>query len=112
MSDPFLVPIVVAITITSLVLVAGLFTLMRPFLTAGTAAGGRPAMSRSNQLMRARVLAQAVAVMLILAGAAWKKAHHSTAPVEAGARTTVTLAHAPVLTSADQSGTRAGERAP
>lgn len=112
MSDPFLIPIATAVAGTTLVLVIGLATLWRPLIVRDPATGERPRVSRSNQLMRARVLTQAVAVLLILAGAAWKKAHHGTGPAEAGTRPPVTLAQAPSGAIAGTPTVTAGKVAP
>lgn len=76
MSDPFAIPIAVAVGATTLALLAGLATLVRarPASAAAATSPVKQPVSRSNQLMRARVALQAVAIVLIMAGAALRDA--------------------------------------
>jgi hypothetical protein len=63
MTNPFDTLAFVAIAVVFVILCFGIFTLFK---------GGEVARSRSNQLMRLRVLVQFVAVMLLAAGYYWK----------------------------------------
>ena len=65
--NPFTYSIPVALGVVFLILCVGIYTLFR---------GGDFGRSWSNKAMRARVVAQFVAILILCAAAWWQSAHH------------------------------------
>lgn len=66
MDNVFTILILLAILAVTVTLAFGIYSLFR---------GGDYARSNSNRLMRLRVLLQAVAIVLLMAGLWWKSTH-------------------------------------